>query len=116
MMCRPFCCLGLPINIKEAVVAEYRIALAMEIVGVGEDQVAAEASAVAQYTEMVEAYNGIYDGEGSPLVGGVPTAAAVLFVRKKISEYISEVVMGWRRQVADESAKQAVNTEVIMLE
>lgn len=97
--------------------AEHRIPVQMEIIGIGETDAAAQADAQRQYLEIVAAFNGSYSGETEPLADdGVPTNAAVLFTRLQINHYISEVVIGWRRRKAQEAAILTVSVEGVIME
>jgi hypothetical protein len=58
--------------------AEYRIPVQMDIIGTGDTETAAAQAANAQFLDVVQAFNGSYNGEAEPLDGsGAPTAAAV---------------------------------------
>ena len=96
--------------------AEHRITVQMDIIGTGDTDAAAQAAAGGAYVEMVLAFNRSYNGEAEPLSGGVPTDAAVLFARRQISRYISEVVVGWRRRKAQEDAEASVVTDGMVME
>lgn len=97
--------------------AEHRITVTMDIIGTGDTAEEAQAAAGAQYVAMVQAFNASYDGEEEPLdEGGAPTDEAVLFVRRQIQRYISEVIVGWRRRKALEEAAAAVSGDGVVME
>lgn len=88
--------------------AEYRITFSMDIVGAGETDAAAQADAQLQYIEMVLSVNDSYGGEKEPLdEKGVPTEAAVLFVRQHIPKHLDEVRQGWARRKAQREFEEA---------
>ena len=97
--------------------AEYRIPVTMDIIGTGVDEQAAALAANAQFLDVVQAFNGSYNGEAEPLdESGAPTAAAVLFTRQQVNRYISEVVIGWRRRKALEEAEAAVSSDGVVMQ
>ncbi len=96
--------------------AEYRISLTMDVVGTGDTEAAAQATAEAQYVDLVMAFNGSYNGEAEPLEGGVLTEKAVLFVRRQIAAHFNEVVVGWRRKMALKAAEAAIVPNPVVME
>jgi hypothetical protein len=97
--------------------AEYRIPVQMDIIGTGDTDEAAAQAANAQFLDVVQAFNGSYNGEAEPLdESGAPTAAAVAFTRQQVNRYISEVVVGWRRRKALEAAESAVSGDGVVMQ
>ena len=98
--------------------AEFRIAVTMDIVGTGATEAEAQAAAGGQYVGMVQAFCGSYgfDGDVMDAATGQPTAEAVLFTRGRINAYISDVVVGWKRREALALAAAAVDSSGVVMQ
>lgn len=96
--------------------AEVRLPLTMEIVGTGSTEQVAANRANAAYVELVQAFCQQYGFEGDVLAGGAPTAEAVAFTRQRVSAYIGDVVVGYRRSVALAAAETSVDGSKPVLE
>lgn len=96
--------------------ATYTIPIQMDIVGSGDDEVAAQAAAGAQYVNVISALCEEYGFEGGVLANGMPTAEAVVFARRQVARYLSEVVTGWKRRKAVEAAAASVETVALSME
>jgi len=98
--------------------AEFRIAVTMDIIGTGATDAEAQASAGAQYVGMVQAFCGSYgfDGVVMDAATGQPTAEAVLFTRGRVNAYISDVAVGWKRSEAVAAAAAAVDGRGVVMQ
>lgn len=96
--------------------AEVRLPLTMEIVGTGSTEQVAANRANAAYVELVQAFCSAYGFQGDVLAGGAPTAEALMFTRGRVSAYIGDVVVGYRRSVAVTVAEAGVDGVKPMLE
>lgn len=88
--------------------AKFTISIQMNIVGSGEDEATARAAAAAQYVDVISSLCEEYGYEGEVLADGLPTPEAVLFARRQVTQYLSEVVKGWKRRKAIEEAAASV--------
>lgn len=89
---------------------DFRIPLTMEIVGTGSTEGVAQNRANATYVEIVRAFCQQYGFAGEVLVDGAPSVEAVAFTRARVSAYIADVVVGYRRVMALVVAEAGVDT------
>jgi len=98
--------------------AEFRIAVTMDIIGTGATDAEAQAAAGGQYVGMVQAFCASYgfDGVVMDAATGQPTVEAVAFTRARVNAYISDVVVGWKRSEALAAAAAIVDSSGVVMQ